>query len=138
MGLNFLCDCHASAEGEGCFSICNFPFNFLVDYSFNIDICREFLPDNSTVNAMFTVSGCEVTFIATFTSTDIGMPLCTVDEDGDQTMTVMVEGIVTIDEETFPVSFELMVSEKVQQVSMPIELPSIGVIPVLNATVVFG
>ncbi|WP_044337148.1 hypothetical protein [Rossellomorea aquimaris] len=138
MGLNFLCDCHASAEGEGCFSICNFPFNFLVDYSFNLDICREFLPDNSTVNATFSVSGCEETFIATFTSTDIGMPLCTVDEDGDQTMTVMVEGILTIGEETFPVSFELMVSEKVQQVFMPIELPSIGVIPVLNATVVFG
>lgn len=113
LGLN-LCDCRAIAVGSGEVS-CDSP-PITLQFDFDVDICSDCLPDSSSVSGTFTLSVFGLDIEASFESTEIGFPVCTIDEQGNQTLTVFVEGILTHSGGSLAVSFELSLNEGTQEV----------------------
>ncbi|OAT82045.1 hypothetical protein A6P54_11105 [Bacillus sp. MKU004] len=132
MGL-VLCDCRATAAGSGEMN-CESPLLFL-NFEFNADICPECLPASSSVTGAFTVTVFGLEIEADFVSTEIGFPICTIDAAGNQTLTVVVEGTLTLMGVPSDVSFTLSINEANQEICIEAE----GIDPFcLPATVIFG
>ncbi|MBH9966987.1 YceI family protein [[Bacillus] enclensis] len=118
MGL-VLCDCPATAAGSRRI-ICE-PRLLSLSYEFEIDICSGSLPASSSVTGAFTVIVFGLEIEADFVSTEIGFPICTVDACGNQTLTVVVEGTLTLMGVPSDVTFTLSLNEANQEICIEAE-----------------